>query len=106
MTRVAGLCGCPPVKPIAGFILYNFRTAMSGRNFRENVPKRRTFVCRGIVALPAAVKAHTAPHVGDTGGGLSVLVGSVPLYHEFLDTLLLSRNVHSLKLLLIKLFHD
>ena len=41
---------------------------MSGRKFRENALKRRVFSCRGIHALPAAVKAHTAPHVGDTGG--------------------------------------
>ena len=48
--------------------------------------------------------AHSASRA-DIGGGC-VLVGSVPLHHEFFNALLLSRNVHSLKLLLIKLFHD
>ena len=75
---------------------------MSGRKFRENTLKRRAFFDWGIVALPAPIKAHTAPYVRTQAG----LIGGVPLCHEFFNALLLSRNVHSLKLLLIKLLHD
>ena len=79
---------------------------MSGRKFCENAPKRRGFSCRGIHALPATVKAHTAPHVRTQAGLAYVLVGSVPLRHEFFNALLFSRNVRSLKLLLIELLND
>ena len=69
-------------------------------------PKRRTFVCRGIHALPVSVKAHTAPHVRTQARLACVLVHSVPLHHEFFNALLFPRDVHGLKLLLIELFND
>ena len=72
----------------------------------ENAPKRSTFFCIGIHALPAPVKAHTAPHVWTQAWLECVLIGSVPLHHEFFNALLLSCNVRSIELLLIELLDD
>ena len=72
----------------------------------ENAPKRRTFFCIGIHALPAPVKAHTAPHVWTQAWLECVLIGSVHLCHEFFNALLFTRNVRSIELLLIELLDD
>ena len=44
-----------------------FERAHPDENAEKTPPKRRAFSCRGIHALPAPVKAHTAPHVGKHG---------------------------------------
>ena len=77
---------------------------MPGRKCRENAPNA---ACSPAgVSTPTCLRksAHSASHA-DTGGGC-VLVGSVPLHHEFFNALLLSCKVYSLKLLLIKLLDD
>ena len=79
---------------------------MPGRKCRENAPGRRAFSCRGILAPPVSVKAHTAPNVRTQARLACVLVHSVPLHHEFFNALLLSCNVRSIELLLIELLDD
>ena len=86
----------------SGLYLVQFSNGYVRAKIPRKCPQRHVFSFRGIVAPPASVKAHTAPHVRTQAG----LIGGVPLCHEFFDALLLSRNVHSLKLLLIKLLHD
>ena len=74
---------------------------MSGRKFRENAPKRRVFSCRGYPRPTHFRKSAHSALRADTGG-----IPLATLCHESFDALLLSRNVHSLKLLLIKLLDD
>ena len=92
--------GVPP------FIIVPFSNGRTRTKMPRKRPKRRAFSCRGIHAPPVSVKAHVAPHAGTQAWLACVLVGSVPLHHEFFNALLFPRDVRSLKLLLIELLDD